>query len=265
MLQKVENFRDAALGQMKQNRIYRSATLDEATENDIQVIVRNLKVKTIIDLRGKGETIKKIENNGHIHDHFDSGRVIKLDLVSALKSVIWASLSLWHRVEFLVYRFFGWKRLAHQKAFQNSFLRKDGLFGFNAGLLDHGSEYLKIFFDEMTKEETYPVIIHCSAGKDRTGLTIALLQSICGVSRRNIIDSYSISAKLLNKDRIVMEIGKIGLGPEFAESDPVTMEKTFEYIDKKYGSVEEYLQSIGISRIQQEKLTQLLLHSKSRM
>jgi protein tyrosine/serine phosphatase len=267
MLQKVENFRDAALENMQQKRIFRSATLDLATENDIERIVHELGVRTIIDLRGRGESIKKVGNDGHIHDHFDTleRKLVKLDLASALRNAIWASLSWWSRLEFVVYRLLGWKRYAHQKALTNSILGKEGLYGLNMGILDHATEYLRIFFDEMAKEETYPCIIHCSAGKDRTGLTIALLQSLCGVPREKIIESYSLSAKLLNMERISLEVGKMGLGPEFADSNPITMEKTFAYIDAKYGSVPQYLQSIGVSKQQQEKIISLISLHKSRM
>ncbi len=62
----------------------------------------------------------------------------------------------------------------------------------------------------------------------------------------------------------MIEAGRMGLGPEFADSDPVTMERTFAYIDSKYGSVPNYLESIGVSKEQQIEIIRLI-SNKSRM
>ncbi|MDB5045332.1 MAG: tyrosine phosphatase family protein, partial [Deinococcus sp.] len=39
----------------------------------------------------------------------------------------------------------------------------------------------------------YPVLIHCTSGKDRTGIVIAALLSIVGMPERLIVDEYLLS------------------------------------------------------------------------
>lgn len=40
-----------------------------------------------------------------------------------------------------------------------------------------------------------PTLVHCSAGKDRTGVSVALTLSLLGVDRADIIDDYLVTAK----------------------------------------------------------------------
>ena len=49
---------------------------------------------------------------------------------------------------------------------------------------------------EMT-ERKGPYLIHCSYGKDRTGVVIALLQALCGATYQEIEDDYMLSYKNL--------------------------------------------------------------------
>lgn len=41
--------------------------------------------------------------------------------------------------------------------------------------------------------EEWPILIHCSAGRDRTGIVVALIQDIMGIERQSIIQSYLVS------------------------------------------------------------------------
>lgn len=41
--------------------------------------------------------------------------------------------------------------------------------------------------------ENHPIVIHCSHGKDRTGLSAAIIQAAVGVAREEIILDYSLS------------------------------------------------------------------------
>jgi hypothetical protein len=49
-------------------------------------------------------------------------------------------------------------------------------------------------FSALADGNSYPVIIHCTAGKDRTGVVIALLLELLGVSRKQIVDEYLLSS-----------------------------------------------------------------------
>lgn len=128
------------------------------------------------------------------------------------------------------------------------------------GILENSTKEMKRFFDVLAIETNYPILVHCSAGKDRTGLTMALTQELLNVPRTEIIQSYSESFKLLEKDhqRLKTEIEKSGLKPEFIDSDPLTLIKTFRFIDENFHSIRDYLESIDVNVEQQQKIIKIL-------
>ncbi|KAI8893540.1 protein-tyrosine phosphatase-like protein [Globomyces pollinis-pini] len=273
-MEQISNFRDAGLSNMKRGLVYRSATLDKASSNDIDKIINKLGVKTIIDLRGGGESLQA-QGDESIYDYYtlksldsdsksdSSRRLYRINLAKSLRSAMWNSISWWTKLLFIFYRLIGQKLYAYKVLMSNSFLGKEGLWGLNRGFIDYGTADIKRFLDIMSKPETYPVIIHCSAGKDRTGLTISLLQAISKVRRPLIVKDYSMSQELLKDDRarLIKEVGKLGLGEEFAKSEPEIMETILNYLDSEYGSLESYLASIGVDSTQQQQLANLLLEN----
>ncbi|MDN4471803.1 tyrosine-protein phosphatase [Demequina zhanjiangensis] len=42
-----------------------------------------------------------------------------------------------------------------------------------------------------------PALVHCSAGKDRTGLTVALALALIGVERRHIVEDYVLTTEAM--------------------------------------------------------------------
>lgn len=50
------------------------------------------------------------------------------------------------------------------------------------------------------KLEKGAVLFHCTMGKDRTGVTAALIFLICGVSESDIVSDYQISAVCMEKN-----------------------------------------------------------------
>ena len=58
------------------------------------------------------------------------------------------------------------------------------------------AEYVAAFANEIktcADPENYPMIFHCSLGRDRTGTLAAMLLAICGVEKENIIREYELS------------------------------------------------------------------------
>jgi protein-tyrosine phosphatase len=105
-----------------------------------------------------------------------------------------------------------------------------------------------------------PCIIHCSAGKDRTGIAIAVLLAALGVSRADIIADYVRSASLpsLKEDmarafahaRDAEQI--LDPYPDDAlavamDASPAYIEEALNAIDEQFQSVVAYLDAQGVS------------------
>jgi protein tyrosine/serine phosphatase len=87
------------------------------------------------------------------------------------------------------------------------------------------------------------VVVHCAAGKDRTGIVVALLLLAAGVPRRHVVDDYALSESALQVDRLLA-----GLPPAdrerveaFSRSRPETIGAALAHLDERYGGVRAYL------------------------
>ena len=67
---------------------------------------------------------------------------------------------------------------------------------FYIALLHHGQACFRKLFTRIAGAEG-PVLFHCTAGKDRTGVVAALLLDLAGVGRQDIIADYEISHTLI--------------------------------------------------------------------
>ena len=96
--------------------------------------------------------------------------------------------------------------------------------------------------------ETLPSVLHCTAGKDRTGVAYAILLSLLGVPKDTIIADYSLTN--LTYDSLAKSFEKSGYPANYKSmllAYPNAISATLEYIDTKYGSVEKYANEIGVS------------------
>ena len=50
-----------------------------------------------------------------------------------------------------------------------------------------------MFFKILAEREVYPLLFHCSAGRDRTGVGAAMLLEMLGVSRARILEDFLVS------------------------------------------------------------------------
>lgn len=102
-----------------------------------------------------------------------------------------------------------------------------------------------------------PIIQHCRGGKDRTGFGSALLLGILGVTREDIIKDYMLTAivrESRNKQKMkdYRELTSNDFFLRYIEALFSTrssyIESALDLIDKEYGSIEKYSQTIlGLS------------------
>ncbi|MDR2370949.1 MAG: tyrosine-protein phosphatase [Treponema sp.] len=98
------------------------------------------------------------------------------------------------------------------------------------------------FFAILAEKGNAPVLFHCSAGKDRTGLAAALVLSALGVDREIIYRDYLLSAECLaGKYRALIE-AEPDIEP-FMSVRRSYLEAAFAYIDECCGGVERYLET----------------------
>jgi protein tyrosine/serine phosphatase len=117
-------------------------------------------------------------------------------------------------------------------------------------LVDLGRRY----FDTLAALEG-GLVVHCAAGKDRTGLIVALTHALAGVHRDDIIADYLLSN---DSDRFKaygalwakeMEAER-GRGPDLdvmayvMSAQPEWLERSFEVIAERHGDVGAYLQDV---------------------
>jgi protein-tyrosine phosphatase len=118
------------------------------------------------------------------------------------------------------------------------------------------------FLALLTDAERTPLLLHCSAGKDRTGFGAALLLLALGVAWEHVMQDYLASNHFWRRE--VMR--GLDLSPELKEvllgAHAPLLESAFGAIRDTYGSLDAYLAGpVGLSVSAREQLQQLLLES----
>ena len=122
--------------------------------------------------------------------------------------------------------------------YRDVFERRANVFGFAIGRL--------------AAEGGLPALIHCHAGKDRTGLLIALVLEVVGVPRELVIQDYALTDGYrghIAEGHLKPFVSTLGLDPDdvraFWQSPSTALEIALESLDRDYGGPEKYLVSAG--------------------
>jgi len=136
--------------------------------------------------------------------------------------------------------------------------------------------YSKKRFAELIKtivfHDSGAVLFHCTSGKDRTGMTAAVLCLILGVSIEDIYDDYLRSLEHAEWEAAIMREQFIDEGAseivadklkQFFTLDREYLDTFFLEIDKQYGSTEKYIrEGIGLDDAAVENFRERLLKNE---
>jgi len=113
-----------------------------------------------------------------------------------------------------------------------------------------------------------PLLIHCEAGKDRSGLAAALILTALGVPRAQVMRDYELSNRYVTvteleqnpADRALLTHLPPATASVLAGVDPAYLNAAFQSIDQQYGSVDAYLdKALAVGPAQQAQLRSMLL------
>jgi protein-tyrosine phosphatase len=92
-----------------------------------------------------------------------------------------------------------------------------------------------------------PAMFHCTGGRDRTGITAAMLLDILGVPRETILSDFVLSTRYLNErapatpaPATEAEAAQARLFAEVVRLQPRYIEAVFQAVDERYGSFDRY-------------------------
>jgi protein-tyrosine phosphatase len=248
-LHRIPNFRDfggypcADGRRVKRGILFRSSELHRATREDWAAIA-NLGIRLIIDLREPDEVAKRPDRPP---PEF-TGRTVHLPMPPAdsAKRLLWTLLKA------------GADEAEIVTVFRETY----------ESFVDLHQAALSGALSLLTKAANLPVLIHCQGGKDRTGYMAAIILSALGVPQETILADYLLTNELL-KPVVNHYLHWIWLYSFFRvpsrsarpvlEARPEYLRVAIDAIDKKHGSMHEYLESeLGMSPARTKRLVQRL-------
>jgi protein-tyrosine phosphatase len=207
-------------------QIFRSNHLGHLTDDDA-VILRELGVRSAFDFRGTEERAAALCAMPEISVH---SLPVEPTVVAALRAIAAAGtpLSTDHAVEVM-------------RDSYRSYVQKN-------------TQHFRSLFAHLL-EDRAPLVIHCTAGKDRTGFACALILHTLGVSEDLVSEDYLLTNRFYRRDPnhstdLPDEVGQV-LGSVQASF----LAAAFEAIDADYGNLETYIRDgLGIGKAERAHL-----------
>jgi len=118
----------------------------------------------------------------------------------------------------------------------------------------------------ISEPRNHPLVFHCAAGKDRTGILAAALLSILGVTDKEIKSDYCLSGPYIAevirrfKSQSTMPDDLKNLPDFFWEATPESIAQLLDALRNEYSSVLGYLEAQGASSSLFNRLKTILLH-----
>ncbi len=132
-------------------------------------------------------------------------------------------------------------------------------------MIDAAADHLSAALRIIAQRGDEPLVIHCTAGKDRTGVLTALVLGLLGVPREQIVQDYALSG--LGMERLRQRLVKRYPDAEEAimaadavfSADPSNIERLLDEIDGRWGSFEAFAHHLGFDEATLTQLRENLL------
>ena len=221
-------------GTIRTGLLLRSDNLQELSSSDVHLLVSELGVRHVIDLRSKAEV--SLEGPGpltrepavtihHLSLFAEGGRYtdVDADTVDTDKVLPWQSR-------------------------EDSGPETERTVGHYLGYLADRPDSVVAALRVMTEG---PSIVHCAAGKDRTGVVISIALHVAGATREEIVADFATTGERLNAI-----LTRLRASPTYAQdldSRPAdthmphasTMEKFLATLDERFGGPVGWLERHG--------------------
>jgi protein-tyrosine phosphatase len=209
--------------------LFRSDSLHELTDADL-LTLRELGLSCVIDLRTPAE----LERTGRGPLAGEAIRYFHLPLVLGGDQVV--------------------PELAQQDLAERYFW-----------YLDVGRESFVQALNLVSDASSYPLVFHCAAGKDRTGVLAALVLSILGVDRSVIIEDYVIT-----QTRMDLIMGRVRKEPDAEDriaeipqflfrAEVGTMTTFLDQLDRRFGGARKWALDAGVHESALQAMENLLV------
>jgi len=113
-----------------------------------------------------------------------------------------------------------------------------------------------------------PSVIHCTAGKDRTGILAGLLLSALGVADADVVADYVLTNECRTERDAFLEVHDPAylamlrsLPPWVREANGAAMQATLDHVRTRWGSVAGYFESLGVPPSELSRLREALLEA----
>ncbi|MCA9242986.1 MAG: tyrosine-protein phosphatase [Phycisphaerales bacterium] len=136
----------------------------------------------------------------------------------------------------------------------------------NRRFVTEGAEPYRAMFDRILAPGAMPAVLHCSTGKDRSGLAAALVLLAMGASRETVMEDYLLTNDYLleTRNKMIEQATAGGFAyPErlraLLEARPNYLEAAFSAMEETYGTIDAYLSnSLGMDSERRTLLKALL-------
>ncbi|MGW3243452.1 tyrosine-protein phosphatase [Streptomyces sp. NPDC001070] len=239
-LAEVDNIRDLGGlpvrggGTTRRGVVFRASTLQDATADDVELLLGRYRLRTVLDLRGPDEAA--LEGHGLLAD--TAVRRVNLP-VSRVRALVTDAVP--------------------------ATTAEDGdTAGFYLGLLDGSGESLVAAARVVADTDQHAVVFHCAVGKDRTGVLAALLLDAVGVPAPAIAADYALTAQ-----RVVRIRARLTRLPSYRDlpavehafmaSEPRVMHRFLDALHTDHGGAGPWLRDRGLTDTELDRLKEVLV------